>query len=134
MRPLIYALCTVFLGGSSLMAQHEPEPFTEKEMYTALSWGMSEQEAKKLAKYMSDDPAVMATIPEFYDGSPGFHNYSDSTLLLLSLVSDETNRKVEERLIDRRSGTPLTPEERADWDRRRSILREQLIKAGKLRR
>jgi hypothetical protein len=131
MRPIYLAFAATLLG-PPVSAQQEPEPFTEAEAYQALSWGMSEAEARKLAKYMSDDPSVMATVPTLRDLGPVSSMYSDSMLLLFSLVSEETNRKVEQRLLEQNLGKELNPEERADWERRRSELRTLLIKAGKL--
>ena len=111
----------------------EPESFSEAEIHTALSWGMSEAEARKLAKFMSDDPAVTATVPTLRDLGPLSTLYSENMLLLLSLVSEEANRKVEQRLVQMRLGKELSTKERAQWEKRRAEFRSQLIKSGKIR-
>jgi len=54
-------------------------------------------------------------------------------LLALSLVSEETNRKVERRLLEARGGKQWSAEEHARWDQRRAALRSELVKAGKIR-
>jgi len=94
---------------------------------------MSDSEATRLAKYMSDDPAVEATLPTFRDLGPMTTMYSEGFLLVLSLVSDETNRKVERKLVETHLGKELSSEERAQWEKRRAKLRAELIRAGKLR-
>ncbi len=58
--------------------------------------------------------------------------YSEDMLLLLSLVSEECHRKVDQRLVQERLGKELTQSERERWNKRRSELRAQLIKAGKI--
>ena len=115
------------------MAAQKEEYFSEAEIYQALSWGMSDSEATRLAKYMSDDPAVEATLPTFRDLGPMTTMYSEGFLLVLSLVSDETNRKVERKLVETHLGKELSSEERAQWEKRRAKLRSELIRAGKLR-
>jgi hypothetical protein len=133
MKSLFLLLAVILSGPNPLAAQNDPETFSEAEVYQALSWGMTESEARKLAKYMSDDPTVTATLPTFRELGPVTSMYSENMLLLLSLVSDETNRKVEQRLIQARLGKELDPHERAQWEKRRAEFRSQLIKAGKLR-
>ena len=114
-------------------AQKEPESFSESEIYQALSWGMSDADARKLAKFMSDDPTVTANVPTLRDLGPLTTLYSENMLLLLSLVSDETNRKVEQRLVQMRLGKELNPEERAQWEKRRTEFRNRLVESGKIR-
>jgi len=58
--------------------------------------------------------------------------YSEGFLLILSLVSEETNKKVERELLQNRLGKALTAEERANWEKRRAELKSELIKAGKI--
>ena len=128
-------LAAILLGVNPLSAQtDEPESFSEAELYKGLSWGMSETEARRLAKFMSDAPADASTLPA--DGSQGYavdgRIYSEDLLLLLSLVSEETNRKVEQCLVQMHLGKQLAPDERATWEKRRAKLRSQLIRAGKL--
>jgi hypothetical protein len=59
--------------------------------------------------------------------------YSEDLLILLSLVSDETNKKVEQWLPDGNLGKELNLEQRAHWNERRNETRSQLIRAGKIR-
>ena len=120
------------LRGPNALTAHNEEFFTEAELYRALSWGMPDSEARKLAKHLTDDPAVIATLPTFRDLGPIATNYSEDLLILLSLVSDETNRKVERRLAETRRGKAWNPDEREQWERRRSEIRTGLVKAGKL--
>jgi hypothetical protein len=115
-----------------LAAQNDPETFSEAEIYHALRWGMTDSEAERLAKYMTDDPAVIATLPTFRDLGPISTMYSEGMLLILSLVSDDTNRKVDQRLVEQNLGKELSQDERARWEKRRFDLRAQLIKAGKI--
>jgi len=121
-----------YLATNSSVAQKE-ESFSESEIYKALSWGMPDSDAIRLAKQMSDDPDVAATIPEFRDVGPVTTMYSEGFLLALSLVSEETNRKVERRLLEARGGKQWSAEEHARWDQRRAALRSELVKAGKIR-
>jgi hypothetical protein len=120
------------MATNPLHGRKEPESFSEAEVYQALSWGMSDAEARKLAKFMSDDPAVTATVPTLSDLGPLTTLYSENMLLLLSLVSDETNRKVEQRIVQMRLGKEMSPEERAQWEKRRAEFRSQLVKSGKI--
>jgi hypothetical protein len=128
----IYRLATD-RGRQSVTAQ-EQEFFSESEVFQALSWGMPDSAARKLAKYMSDDPSVVATIPELQEVGPVATMYSDDMLMLLSLVSVETNRKVERYLEQRRlDGVGWSSPKRAAWEARRVKLREELVKAGKIK-
>ena len=113
------------------MAAQNEEFFSEAEVYQALSWGMPDSEARQHAKYMTGDPAVIATLPTFRDLGPLTTNYSEGFLLVISLVSDETRRKAERKLAASRLEKELSPDERAEWERRRAELRSQLIQAGK---
>lgn len=122
---------TLLLGPNALTAQKE-EFFTEAELYQALSWGMADAEARKLAKYLTDDPAVIATLPTFRDLGPITSNYSEDLLILLSLVSDETNRKVEHRLAELRRAQAWNLGDRERWEGRRAEIRTALVKAGKI--
>ncbi len=115
-----------------MAAQNDPETFSEAEVYQALRWGMTDSEAARLAKYMTDDPAVVASLPTFRDLGPISTMYSEDMLLLLSLVSEETKRKVDQRILQQNLGKELTQDERERWEKRRSDLRAALIKAGKI--
>jgi hypothetical protein len=132
MKSLYFLLATTLLGPIPLVAQNE-EFFSEAEIHQALSLGMSDSEASRLTKYMSNDPRVQATLPTFADMGPITTMYSEDFLLLLSLVSAETNRKVERRLLETHLGKELSSEGRARWDQRRAKLRSELVGAGKLK-
>lgn len=108
-----------------------PEFFSEAEVLEALLWGMPEAEARNLARFLSEDPAIAARDPEIRAMWPAAVMYGENMLLLLSLVSAETNEKVERRLIEMRLGTPLSPEERAAWEAKRADFRARLIDGGK---
>ncbi len=108
------------------------KPFLENEVFLALSWGLPESEARRLAPWMSDDPRMAAKVPEIGDLGPTAHMYTEELLLLLSLVSAETNEKVDAHLLEHRLGVPLTASERTEWEKRRAQLRRELVKAGKL--
>lgn len=116
------------------MTAHEEEFFSEAEVFEALSWGMPDSEVRRLAKYMSDDPAVMVTaFPDLEDQGFIATNYSADMLMLLSLVSVETNRKVERYLEERRlGGVPWGPAEKGAWEARREKMRQALIEDGKI--
>jgi hypothetical protein len=131
MKLLLFAAALALLEVRALSAQEVF--FSESEIYQALSWGMPDSVARKLAKDMSDDPRAETYLERTTDLGPIAVVYSKELLLLLSLVSDETNRKVERRLIETRSGAALTKRERADWEQRRAELRNELVKAGKLK-
>lgn len=57
--------------------------------------------------------------------------YSEDTLLLLSLVSEKAHEKAARRLAEQRLRTELSPEERAEWESRRTELKTRLVGAGK---
>jgi hypothetical protein len=122
------------LEGKALTAQEE-EFFSEAEVFQALSWGMPDSEARRLAMYMSDDPAVAATaFPDLQGQGATARMCSDDMLTLLSLVSVETNRKVERYIEERRlGGAGWSSEKRAAWEARRAEIREALIKDGKIK-
>jgi hypothetical protein len=131
-KRLLVVLALILGGVSSLTAQGN-DFFTEAELFTALHWGMPDSTAREFARFMAaEDPTLQATLPEFRDVGPMATKYSEPVLLLLSLVSDEANRKVEQRLIDLHGGRELSAEERSEWEARRSDYRNRLIHAGKL--
>lgn len=115
------------------MDAQQDQYFTESEIFQALHWGMPDSTARNYARVLAaEDPAVQATIPDFRAMGPIASTYSEELLLLLSLVSDETNRKVEARLVEQNNGRQLSPQARSAWEKRRNEYRTQLIKAGKI--
>jgi hypothetical protein len=115
------------------MDAQSQDTFSEAEMFQALSWGMPDTAARRQAKYMADDPTAIAkAFPEFKDLGPVATMYSEDTLLLLSLVSEDTRKKAERRLAQQRLRPELSEEERAEWNARRNELHKKLVAAGKL--
>jgi len=113
------------------MSAQERDTFTEAEVYRALSWGMSDTAARRLARAMADDPALIDSLPERKALEPSVTMYSDDMLLLLSLVSESAKERAEGRLAAHRLETELSTEERADWEARRADLKRRLVAAGK---
>jgi hypothetical protein len=105
------------------------DTFSAEEVFKALSWGMPDTEARRLAKFIADDP----TSPKLDRLEKALmSHYTEDLLLILSLVSSETQRKAGRRLARQRLQSVLTPEEHAEWEARRSKLRQALIDAGEL--
>jgi hypothetical protein len=113
------------------MSAHEQDTFTEAEVFQALSWGMADSAARHLAKHMADDPTLIASMPDRKEMEPSVTMYSEDMLLLLSLVSEKAHEKAERRLAQQQLRAKLSPEERAEWESRRTELKTRLIKAGK---
>ena len=114
------------------MAGEKEDTFTEDEVFQALRPGMPEAEARRLAKYMADDPSSPELIRLEEAEGPVSSMYSEGMLLLLSLVSSETQRKAEARVARQRLQSELTPEQHAEWEARRLELRQRLIDGGQL--
>jgi hypothetical protein len=114
------------------MAAQNEDTFTEEEVFQALKPGMPEAEARRLAEYMADDPTSPETIRLEKAEGPTSSIYTEDMLLLLSLVSIETQRKAELRVARQRLQSVLTPEQHAEWEARRSKLRQQLVDGGQL--
>jgi hypothetical protein len=114
------------------MSGQERDTFTESEVFQALSWGMPDSTARRIAKTIADDPALIAAGPERMAEEPSVTMYSEDMLLLLSLVSEKAHEKAVRRLAEQRFRTELCPGARAEWESRRTELRTRLIAAGKL--
>jgi hypothetical protein len=114
------------------MAAQNNDTFTEEEVFQALRWGMSDTEARRLAKYMADDPTSPQLIRLEKTEGPTSGIYTEDMLVLLSLVSGETERKAELRAARQRLQSVLTAEQHAEWEARRSRMREALIAGGQL--
>jgi hypothetical protein len=111
----------------------EPEgTFSEEEVFKALSWGMPDTEARRLSKFIADDPTSPELIRLEKAEGPVTGIYTEDLLLILSLVSSEAQRKAERRLAKQRLQLALTPEQHAEWEARRSKLRQALVDAGGL--
>ena len=104
--------------------------FSEEEVFKALSWGMPDTEARRLAKFIADDPTSPELIRLEKAEGPVTGIYTEDLLLLLSLVSSEAKRKAEVRLARQRLQSVLSPEEHAEWEARRMKVRRQLIDGG----
>ena len=111
-------------------SEETEDTFTEEEVFQALRWGMSDTEARRLAKYMADDPTSPERIRIEKAEGPTAGIYTEDMLMILSLVSSETKRKAEIRLAHQRLQLVLTPEQHAEWEARRMKLRQQLIDGG----
>jgi len=114
------------------MAAQNEDTFSEEEVFKALSWGMPDTEARRLARFMADDPTSPERIRLEKAEGPTEGIYTEDMLLILSLVSSETQRKAEHRLAQQRLQSALTPEQHAEWEARRSKLLQALIDAGEL--
>jgi hypothetical protein len=125
-----YLFLPIFLLAPRLMAAQNEDTFSEKEVFQALRWGMPDTEARRLAKYMADDPTSPERIRIEKAEGPTEGIYTEDMLLILSLVSSETKRKSELRLAHQRLQLVLTPEQHAEWEARRMKLRQQLIDGG----
>ena len=112
------------------MAAQNEDTFSEEEVLQALSWGMPDTEARRLATFMADDPTSPERIRLEKAEGPVTGIYTEGLLLILSLVSSETKRKAELRLAHQRLQLVLTPEQHAEWEARRMKLRQQLIDGG----
>ena len=97
------------------MAAQNEDTFSEEEVFKALSWGMPDTEARRLARFMADDPTSPERIRLEKAEGPTEGIYTEDMLLILSLVSSETQRKAEHRLAQQRLQSALTPEQHAEW-------------------
>lgn len=131
MKTFFLLLAPVLIASQTMTAQNS-NTFSEAELFQALSWGMPDSSARKLARHMADDPSSTTNIAEFKDIGPTETIYSEDVLLLLSLVSDDARKKVEQRLAEQRLRPALTGDELAEWDARRRELRNRLVAAGKI--
>lgn len=127
-----YLFLPIFLLAPRLMAAQNEDTFSVEEVFQALSWGMPDAEARRLAKILSDDPTSPERIRLEKAEGPVETIYTEDMLLLLSLVSSETQRKAELRVAQQRLQSVLTPEQHAEWELRRSKMRQALIDSGEL--
>ena len=117
-------------GACYSVAAENEDTFTEEEVFQALSWGMPGAEARRLSKFMADDPTSPERIRLEKAEGPTEGIYTEDMLLILSLVSSETQRKAEHRLAQQRLQLALTPEQHSEWEARRSKMRQALIDSG----
>ena len=102
-------------------------PFTYEECYRAFSRFLDEDSATELAR------SCVSATPEaggrlHTDGDLRFSSVSNTqltedTLILLSLESPELDAKVRAYRVAFRLGVPESPEEVAEWARRRTELK-----------
>jgi hypothetical protein len=114
------------------MAAQNEDTFSEEEVFQALSWGMPDTEARRLAKFMADDPTSPERIRFEKAEGPTAGIYTEDMLVLLSLVSNEAQRKAELRVAQQRLQLVLSPEQHAEWEACRSKMRQALIDSGEL--
>jgi hypothetical protein len=117
-------------GACYSVAAENEDTFTEEEVFQALSWGMPEAEARRLSKFMADDPTSPERIRFEEAEGPSEGIYSEDLLVLLSLVSSKAQRTAELRVARQRLQSALTPEQSAEWEARRSRMRQALIDSG----
>lgn len=107
-------------------------PFSGQELLLAFRFVMSETEAVRLAKEWS--PAGAADgLKESKLGSPDAEDpgfaYSDDLLLLLSLVSDELDERVQRCRAEMGPGPDILDD--IAWRERRATMIEALRRAGR---
>ena len=99
-------------------------PFTYQELFQSLRRFFPVEEAHELATQAAAPPVSPAGRGES-GTSPqpqAAIDFSLDVLLVMSLMSDETRDKVEK--WRRRGGRETSPEEEAEWNRRRAELME----------
>ena len=119
-------------GACYSVAAENEDTFTEEEVFQALSWGMPGAEARRLSKFMADDPTSPERIRLEKAEGPTEGIHTEDMLVLLSLVSSEAQRKAELRVARQRLQLALTPEQHSEWEARRSKMRQALIDSGEL--
>lgn len=127
MKILLLSLLLFALGteGGAQVPQEWPE-FTFEEFYRALRRVMPEDEANRLARELAPDNRASAAeqgIPsELAPIGPsrvyGVSFISDDVLMLLSIESDDLQRKVERYRVVANGGRPFTKEQQQKWHAR----------------
>ena len=107
-------------------------PFHYDELYRVFLHTMSEEEASKMAhdallEPRADEPTKRGKRGLAYRSAPNV-TLTEDTLVLLSLESEDLDRRVREYRLAFRGGTE-SAEEAAEWQRRRAEL-EAWAKAG----
>ena len=105
--------------------------FTPSEIFEAFRPLMPEAKARQMADFLTepiDMEAILAEPPHNQNG-PGLPhypiptvNFSNDTLILLSLLSAETAAKVDRYRAGLRDVGAIGPEAEEEWDRRRQEL------------
>lgn len=113
----IMSLWYVLFVVSTTMSQ-QISPFSEEELYQALRLILPETEARAAAA-----PLPAPTAEHFAELQPGEHivrgiNFTDDTLILLSLVSEELRVRVERYRARRRGAAPLDADDERAWQAR----------------
>jgi hypothetical protein len=141
-----FTLCTA----SDLMAQHLDHPFTEEELYQLSRLFGSDADARAEARELmvplgdTEDvkpirkrSAPAPASPEMerleregwtrveFKSVPSLQ-FTEDTLILLSLLSEELRDKVERYRRSRRGISGFLPEEVERWEKRRAELKEAL--------
>jgi hypothetical protein len=115
----------------------EWNPFTDEELYRAFRVGSTDADARQLVADLRRAEAEMAAAFDRHRGEsprarpaepdaivPAFGStLSEDTLVILSLLGEATEAKVQHYLEARLGGRPMTPEFQRDWQARRETLR-----------
>jgi hypothetical protein len=124
MRRLIEIAALAALPMSAMEAQVRVHPFSEDELYRAFRFRHGEGEARAMAReaISGEEPSPIALPADAY-AIVGVE-FAEETLIVLSLLSPETEAKVEE--YRRRGSRSISGEEQLRWQRRREELRTQM--------
>ena len=125
---ILFALAGTAMTSAGQSSFH---PFTFDEIHKVTLLFVPEPQATVLARSLFDEAssptnesrtaAADSLQPLIHSGMQGV-TFTPDMLALLSLLSDETNRKVESYLQST-FGRPMTVKDRADWAARRDELR-----------
>jgi hypothetical protein len=96
-----------------------PYTFSEAELLAAFRSVLTEDDAQELASDAAAAIAAQAVI-----------TFSEETLILLSLLGPEANRKVEAYRTWRRQGQPVGAEEERQWQALTQTMKQSMKENG----
>jgi hypothetical protein len=125
------------VGAASAGAQGLPHEFTEQELLKVFRWVASESDAQVMARAATRGRLPGEEVrPKEQDQRTQPHagkglafqpeptiDLTEDTLVLLSLLSEETARKVERYRRAGRGERDATPDEQRQWEQRRALLK-----------
>ena len=121
MRRLLKLAAFAALPISAMEAQVRVHPFSEDELYRAFRFHHGDAEARTMAREASSSEAPLPiALPANAHAIVGVE-FAEETLIVLSLLSPETEARVEE--YRRRGGRSISGEDQLRWQRRREELR-----------
>jgi hypothetical protein len=129
-RLILAAIVLLGAAARPLPSQSMDVVFTEEELFEVYRRMLPEPDARELARASAMrapdeiEGPVRSGESELSYRSVAHSHLTFDTLVLLSLLSDEMNAKVERYLVSQREGHQMTGAERAHWERRRAELRE----------